>query len=45
MGITDITLEESVNGAVISVLESIENNNPFDLIISEHWCLSPMWSK
>lgn len=35
MGITDITLEESVNGAVISVLESIENNNPFDLIISD----------
>ncbi len=35
MGITDITLEESVNGAVISVLESIENHNPFDLIISD----------
>lgn len=35
MGITDITLEESENSAIISVLESIENNNPYDLIITD----------
>ena len=35
MGITDITLEESENSAIISVLESIENNSPYDLIITD----------
>lgn len=35
LGITDITLEESENSAIISVLESIENNKPYDLIISD----------
>ena len=35
MGIRDITLEESENSAIISVLESIENNNPYDLIITD----------
>ena len=35
LGITDITLKEDVNSAVISVLESIDNNNPYGLIISD----------
>ena len=35
MGINDITLAECENEAIISVLESIENNNPFDLIITD----------
>lgn len=35
MGITDIMLAECENDAVISVLESIENNIPFDLIITD----------
>ena len=35
LGITDITLAECENDAIISVLESIENNNPYDLIISD----------
>ena len=35
LGITDITLVECENDAIISVLESIENNNPYDLIITD----------
>ena len=35
MGIGDITLAEYENDALISVLESIENNNPYDLIITD----------
>ncbi|MBE5923548.1 MAG: response regulator [Lachnospiraceae bacterium] len=35
MGITDITYVECENDAMISVLDSIENNTPYDLIISD----------
>lgn len=35
LGITDITLAECENSAIISVLESIENNNPYELIITD----------
>ena len=35
MNITDVTLEETENGAIMSVLEGIDNNTPFDLIISD----------
>lgn len=35
MGITDITLVECVDDAIKSVLESIDNNNPYNLIISD----------
>lgn len=35
MGINDITLVECENDAVVSVLDSFEKNNPYDLIITD----------
>lgn len=47
LGITDITLEETENDAIISVLESIENNNSFARcsLRSVNWRISSVMFK